>query len=139
MPLFNNFPYSNMHELNIDWAIQTLKAIYTQGTTLYNDLGEWKTQTEADISEWEASVEDTFTQIKNDAIQAKNNALAASVDAALSKIAAENAVNRANAILTAINDIVYGLNASKVNRPVVNSQYSDGTRGQFLRTNGDDI
>ena len=27
MPLFNNFPYTNFHELNQDWLIKTVKEV----------------------------------------------------------------------------------------------------------------
>ena len=29
MALFENFPYTNLHELNLDWIIETLKKCYS--------------------------------------------------------------------------------------------------------------
>ena len=38
MPLFNHFPYTNMHELNVDWAIEKIKELVAEGEALYAEL-----------------------------------------------------------------------------------------------------
>lgn len=55
MGLFNNFPYTNLHDLNLDWAIDQLKSLFTRGEALYAQLQSWKDTTDAELAAWKAS------------------------------------------------------------------------------------
>lgn len=41
MPLFNNFPYTNFHEMNLDWVIKKVKEIDQISTTVNELLGRY--------------------------------------------------------------------------------------------------
>ena len=66
---FDKFPYTNFHELNLDYFIQHFKQIFAEWAELYDTMlawkaatdeenAAWKTQTEADIGTWETGVLD---------------------------------------------------------------------------------
>lgn len=38
MGLFNNFPYTNFHELNLDWVLSTVKRLSEEWTATHDDL-----------------------------------------------------------------------------------------------------
>lgn len=52
MGLFEHFPYTNFHSLNIQWAIDKIKELLQQGETLYSQLQEWKTDTDTELTVW---------------------------------------------------------------------------------------
>lgn len=55
MGLFNNFPYTNLHDLNLDWAIDQLKSLFTRGEALYAELQSWKETTDAQLEAWKTT------------------------------------------------------------------------------------
>ena len=63
---FNNYPYTNFHELNLDYFINRFKEIFEEWENLYNQMETWKTETEQDISEWENNVIAELESWKND-------------------------------------------------------------------------
>lgn len=52
MGLFEHFPYTNYHSLNIEWAIEKIKELLQQGETLYGQLQQWKTDTDTELAAW---------------------------------------------------------------------------------------
>lgn len=67
MALFNNFPYSDTEEINLDYTLNKLNELYSRGENLYAELQTWKTETDeanetwksdllSDINEWQNSV-----------------------------------------------------------------------------------
>ena len=46
MALFNNFPYSNTEEINLDYTLNKLNELYSHGENLYAELQAWKTERE---------------------------------------------------------------------------------------------
>lgn len=76
MGLFEHFPYTNFHSLNIQWAIEKIKELLQQGETLYGQLQQWKTETNAELAAWK-----TQTLADLDAWKTSTgNALSALVD-----------------------------------------------------------
>lgn len=55
--MFNRYPYTNFHELNLDYFIQHFKEIFTEWEQLYNELQSWKTDTTEELDQWRAGVE----------------------------------------------------------------------------------
>ena len=72
---FDKFPYTNFHELNLDYFIQHFKQIFAEWAELYQtmlawkeqtmqDLEAWKTETGEDIEAWEQDVLDNLEEWK---------------------------------------------------------------------------
>ena len=128
---WDDYPYTNFHELNLDWFIKKFKEIFDEWNELYTTMTEWKTETETDITDWKTETEgdieewesgvlsdlgdwkdgfetlfnDTFsnlTDIKRDAEAARDRAEAAAVAAAGS---AESIASSATQITTNTSDI----------------------------------
>ena len=55
--MFNRYPYTNFHELNLDYFIQHFNEIFTEWEQLYNELQSWKTDTTEELDQWRADVE----------------------------------------------------------------------------------
>ena len=47
MGLFDHFPYTNVHELNLDWVLQTI----TECKAAVDDMEEWKAQHQTEYQE----------------------------------------------------------------------------------------
>lgn len=69
MGLFEHFPYTNFHSLNIEWAIEKIKELLQQGEALYSQLQQWKTDTDTELTAWKMQTladlttwEDNFSQ-----------------------------------------------------------------------------
>lgn len=86
MALFNNFPYSNTEEINLDFTLNKLNELYTRGENLYAELQSWKTATDeaneawksdllSDINEWQNSVTHSLEEWKNSVDAEVTNAL----------------------------------------------------------------
>lgn len=130
---WDEYPYTNFHELNLDWFIKKFKEIFDEWTELYNTmvswknetnsaLSEWKTDTENDILDWESGIvsdlndwkdgfetlfNETFsnlTDIKTDAEAARDAAQGYAEDAADS---AEEIAESAEQITENANNIDY--------------------------------
>ena len=76
MALFNNFPYSNTEEINLDYTLNKLNELYSHGENLYAELQAWKTETDeaneawksnliTDINKWQNSVTQSLEQWKS--------------------------------------------------------------------------
>lgn len=131
MGLFEHFPYTNFHSLNIQWAIEKIKELLQQGETLYSqlqdwktdtdtELGAWKTQTLAELEAWEQSLTDALEQWKNGVVidfgsyvdqlnnmleqarQARDDAAASALSSAAGEIASVQAASRAETAVTSL-------------------------------------
>lgn len=82
MGLYNNNPYSNLHELNLDWVISKLKDV-DKAQAAAEDVVDLVNRAEAaaaaaELSEQHAATsEDNADTYANDAVSAKNFAVAA--------------------------------------------------------------
>lgn len=52
MGLFNEFPYIDLNNLNLDYTLRTLNALYKRGQELYAELEEWKQETDDEVTAW---------------------------------------------------------------------------------------
>lgn len=86
MALFNNFPYSNTEEINLDYTLNKLNELYSRGENLYAELQAWKTETDeayeawksdllSDINEWQTSVTHSLEEWKTSVDSDVSNAL----------------------------------------------------------------
>lgn len=72
MPLFNNFPYTNFHEMNLDWLVQkvkdfepvqeTVNDIAGKYNDMYNRVVQLSAQFEAFASDMQAQFDDYADQ-----------------------------------------------------------------------------
>ena len=60
--MFNRYPYTNFHELNLDYFIQHFNEIFTEWEQLYNELQSWKTDTTEELDQWRADVEEDLDE-----------------------------------------------------------------------------
>lgn len=104
--MFNNYPYTNFHELNLAYFLQQFAQIFQQWQDLLNQMEDWKVSTEEDISEWEQEAlnelvaglnewkqafDELFESIQEDAAQAALDAQTASEQAVLASSYATSA------------------------------------------------
>ena len=86
MALFNNFPYSNTEDINLDYTLNKLNELYSRGENLYAELQAWKTETDeaneawksdllSDINEWQNSVTHSLEEWKTSVDSEVSNAL----------------------------------------------------------------
>ena len=52
MGLFNNFPYSDLNSINLDYTLNKLNDLYERGQELYAELQEWKQDTDEEVTAW---------------------------------------------------------------------------------------
>lgn len=55
--MFDKFPYTNFHELNLDYFINKFNEIFTEWEQLNTTMLEWKAATDASNALWKTSVE----------------------------------------------------------------------------------
>ena len=55
--MFNNYPYTNFHELNLAYFLQQFEQIFQQWHELYTTLQEWKVTTTEELETWRAEQE----------------------------------------------------------------------------------
>lgn len=55
--MFDKFPYTNFHELNLDYFINKFNEIFTKWEQLNTTMLEWKAATDASNALWKTSVE----------------------------------------------------------------------------------
>lgn len=83
MGLFEHFPYTNFHSLNIQWAIEKIKELLQQGETLYGQLQQWKTDTDMELAAWKTQTLadlQTVTDALRDDLQALSESTTAEVN-----------------------------------------------------------
>lgn len=59
---WDDIPYTNFHELNLDWFIKKFKEIFDEWENLYNTMLTWKDTTDADLAEWKETVEHDMSE-----------------------------------------------------------------------------
>lgn len=69
---WDNFPYTNFHELNLDWFIKKFKEIFDEWESLYTTLTQWKDDTDADLAQWKDDTLSAMTSWENDLIVTLN-------------------------------------------------------------------
>lgn len=81
MPLFNNFPYTNFHEMNLDWVIKKVKEIDQISTTVNELLGRYNamfnkvTELSTEFDSFNAEMHAAFEQYEQEADQYITSAL----------------------------------------------------------------
>lgn len=53
--MFDKYPYTNFHELNLDYFIKEFKRIFDQWDELYTTMTSWKDATTAELTSWKTS------------------------------------------------------------------------------------
>ena len=53
--MFDKYPYTNFHELNLDYFIKEFKRIFDQWDELYTTMTSWKDATDEDLAAWKTS------------------------------------------------------------------------------------
>ena len=81
--MFGKFPYTNFHELNLDYFINKFNEIFTEWEQLNSTLLEWKAATDASNALWKTSVENGLAAWKT-ATEADLNARETALRAELS-------------------------------------------------------
>mgnify|MGYP003290834856 CR=1 FL=1 len=61
---WDDYPYTNFHELNLDWFIKKFKEIFDEWDALYANMNEWKTNTDTELTEWKSETENDLTDWK---------------------------------------------------------------------------
>lgn len=91
MGVFEQFPYTNLHELNIDWILSKMKELEAMAEQHVID-----TVARAGVAQNAQDIADLQTEVTNNATTAHNEALAAQNTANTANTAAANAQNTAN-------------------------------------------
>lgn len=131
-----NFPYSNFHDLNMDWIIKIAKDFLDQYShiqetldTGLNDLSAKAAELENLLQEWY----DTHSEdIANQLAESLATAITAFNQAADQK--AQDTIDSIPDNYTTLAWDVSALKKDKVSKPAIDP---NGTSGQLLRTNGD--
>ena len=55
--MFNSYPYTNFHELNLAYFIQQFQQIFQQWHELYTTMESWKDSTTEDLEAWKDTQE----------------------------------------------------------------------------------
>ena len=72
MGFWNRFPYTNFHELNLDWFNQEFEKIFAQWDELYSTMNEWKDNTDRDLNEWKQNTLSDIESWENDVLDGLN-------------------------------------------------------------------
>lgn len=118
MPLFNNFPYTNFHEMNLDWIMKKVKLIDSISTDVtdlinrYNVMFNKVTDLDRMYSSFASDIQTQFTNLANSIFQDLDEAFA-NVDAQITdQFAIQNALisqlsNRVTAMEQAMQQSYY--------------------------------
>lgn len=63
MGFLDNFPYTNFHELNLDWILNKLKELATEWSSYYENTEKWKNDMDAAFQDLKIYVEDYFDNL----------------------------------------------------------------------------
>ena len=132
MPLFENlFPYTNLHNLNLDWIIEMIEGIDPETVQALQELTpEFIAQINNKVNE--AQIAATSAQRSaSEANTAKENAATSAAEASASAATANNEAVRAdNAANRAEADIANALNPEFISMTAVNSYVEGSTIAQ---------
>lgn len=70
---WDEYPYTNFHELNLDWFINKFKEIFDEWDALYAEMNNWKTETEAGLAEWKTDTEQDISDWEDGVISDLND------------------------------------------------------------------
>ena len=59
-----NVPWTNMHDLNLDWIINTMKETVNQWITYQQEMNDNYTEFTGNIEEWKAEIEEDFADLQ---------------------------------------------------------------------------
>ena len=136
MPLFENlFPYTNLHNLNLDWIIEMIEGIDPETVQALQELTpEFIAQINNKVNEAQIAATSAQTSA-SEANTAKENAAASAAEAATNATAAnadavraENAAN--NAESSAANAVANALNPEFISMTAVDSYVEGSTIAQ---------
>ena len=106
MALFNNFPYTDLNDINLDYTLQKLESLYTRGEQLYSTLTTWQQATDAELEQWKAATESSLalwkTQTEN-SIDTKIQLLTAAINTAFTELRTQLEAHIAEIETTAVN------------------------------------
>ena len=106
MALFNNFPYTDLNDINLDYTLQKLESLYTRGEQLYSTLTTWQQATDAELEQWKAATESALalwkTQTEN-SINNKIQLLTAAINASFTELRTQLEAHIAEIETTAVN------------------------------------
>lgn len=102
--VWQQYPYTNFHDLNMDWILQTLNSVRED----INTLNEWKAEREARDQWLDDSIEDLNT--KYDALVALYNTFVDEVNARFDALS-EQITDQVNALEASVNERVTTLEA----------------------------
>lgn len=63
MGIFRQFPYTNFHEINLDWLLNEMKKITADWIRYNTTWDDWKTNTDQKFEELQKYVEDYFDNL----------------------------------------------------------------------------
>lgn len=69
---WNEFPYTNFHELNLDFFINKFNEIFEEWASLYETLTTWKTDTDLSLAEWKADAISDIERWEGEVIETLN-------------------------------------------------------------------
>lgn len=67
---WDNMPYTNFHELNLDWFIKKFNEIFEEWESLYTTLTQWKEDTDTDLAQWKNDTLADMDAWENDLLDA---------------------------------------------------------------------
>lgn len=63
MSIFNEFPYTNFHELNLDWILKTVKDLVNEWLSYHENWDKWREDTDAAMQALKDYVNDYFNNL----------------------------------------------------------------------------
>lgn len=102
--VWQQYPYTNFHDMNMDWILQTLNSVRED----INTLNEWKAEREARDQWLDDSIEDLNT--KYEALVALYNTFVDEVNARFDALS-EQITDQVNALEASVNERVTALEA----------------------------
>ena len=61
--MFENFPYTNFHDLNMDWILQKVKELAAEFVALNKDNAKFKSDTTAALAAMRAYIEERLAEV----------------------------------------------------------------------------
>lgn len=127
MGVFEHFPYTNFHELNLDWVVNQIKELKDIVGTQIVDL-----VARAGVAANTQAINNLSTTVTNNATTAHNEAQAAANAASTAQTTATNAANAASAAQTTATNAANAASANatniaKIGKKVIDHQNSFAT------------
>lgn len=63
---FNKYPYTNYHDLNLQYFLEEFSRIFEQWQELYQTMNTWKDATTAELEQWKTDVESDMATWESD-------------------------------------------------------------------------